>query len=131
MKVNLAIAVLVTFFGLSSGAKAIAAQAPEARLTAEFRHSTQGYIKMQMDAFYIELANDPVASGYIYVFPKSSREAATIERVIRNSIRWRKYDPSRITIVRGQANTPSLIQFWLVPQGASKPVPDLHTKSLY
>jgi hypothetical protein len=99
---------------------------PRARLLDEFAHSTQGYIKMMLDGtIFLELQNDPAAQGYIVIFPKTPREKAAIERIIRNQIKVRRFDATRITMIDGPKNVRSTIQFWIVPAGAEMPKPTL------
>ena len=103
---------------------------PKARLLDEFPHSTQGYIKMLLDStLFLELQNDPSAQGYVVIFPKTPGEKAAIERIIRNQIRVRRFDASRITMIDGPKNPRSVIQFWIVPAGAEAPKPMLKTST--
>ena len=99
---------------------------PKAKLSAEFPYSTQGYIKMMLDGtFFLELQNDPTAQGYIFIFPKTPREKAMIEKIVRNQIKVRSFDATRITFAEGEKNSRSIIQFWIVPAGAEVPSPKL------
>lgn len=101
---------------------------PKAKLLEEFPHSTQGYMKMMLDAtLFLELQNDPSATGYIYIFPKTPKEKVQIERIIRNQIKVRAFDSSRIIFVEGGKNSRSILQFWSVPAGAKPPIPLLKT----
>ena len=105
-------------------------QQPKARKLDEFPFFNQGYIKMKLDGtLFQELGNDPTALGYIFIFPKTNKERAIIERIIRNQIRFRGVDLSRITIAKGGQNSRSVLQFWLVPAGAETPVPVLETET--
>jgi hypothetical protein len=103
---------------------------PQARLLDEFSHSTQGYIKMMLDStLFLELQNNPAAQGLIVIFPKTPKEKASIERIIRNQIRVRRFEATRITFVDGTKNVRSIIQFWIVPPGAERPKPELKPKT--
>lgn len=97
----------------------------KAILIDEFPFITQGEVKARMDSFYLELNNNPAAQGYIFIFPKTSAEQARVERVVRDSIKWRKYDPSRVTIVSGEKSSRTFLQFWLKPPDADAPKPEL------
>ena len=80
-------------------------------------------IKARVDAFYIELNNNPSASGYIINYG-TDKEIARREAQIRKAIAFRKYDSSRITMVRGgNTGVGAVSKFWLVPAGAENPAP--------
>ncbi len=96
-------------------------QWPLAENIDEFDFSTQGYVKMKLDGFFVELNNNPDNQGHVVIFPKTERQRATIERIVRTHIKWRKFDNSRLTIVRGMDSSQSAVQFWLVPPGATLP----------
>ncbi|MBX7174196.1 MAG: hypothetical protein K1X72_24700 [Pyrinomonadaceae bacterium] len=99
---------------------------PKAKLSAEFPYSTQGYIKMMLDStIFLELQNDPTAQGHIFIFPKTPREKALIEKIIRNQIKVRGFDATRITFAEGEKNSRSVLQFWIVPAGAEVSIPKL------
>lgn len=116
----------IWFERLSESCTVSIIQNPKARLLEQFPHSTQGYIKMKLDgSLFLELQNDPNASGYVFIFPKTSKEKIAIERIIRNQIKVRNFDASRITIVEGAKNSRSIIQFWSIPAGAEVPLPKL------
>ena len=80
-------------------------------------------VKARVDAFYIELNNNPNASGYIINYG-TDKEIARREAQIKKAIKFRKYDPSRITMVRGgNTGVGAVSKFWLVPAGAENPAP--------
>lgn len=95
---------------------------PKARLIDEFKQAPSGYVKMIMDTFYIELANDPSAQGYIINYG-TDREVTVREGQIRNAIAFRKFDASRITMVRGGFFPTVKTELWIVPPGAESPLP--------
>lgn len=95
-------------------------ETPQAFKVAEFERATNGYVKMQMDNFYTELNNNPTAQGYIINFG-TDREILIRERQIRNAINFRRFDASRITIVRGGFRGIVKTEFWVVPAGADDP----------
>lgn len=108
---------------LSSAAFAQTEEKPKATKLDEFEKATNGYVKMKMDYFYVELNNNPAAQGYIINYG-TDREIATREKQIRVSIQWRKFDATRITFVRGGFREEVKSEFWLVPPGAENPQPD-------
>ena len=97
---------------------------PEAKKIDEFGKATNGNVKWRFDAFILELQRDPTAQGYILNYG-SDREIAKRERQILNAVAFRKYDASRITMVRGGETDDVVVktQFWIVPAGATPPTP--------
>ena len=97
-------------------------ETPKAIKFDEFEKASNGYVKMKMDAFFVELSNNPAAQGYIINYG-TDREIAKREKQIRNSITFRRYDVSRITLVRGGNREVIKTDLWLVPPGAESPTP--------
>jgi hypothetical protein len=96
---------------------------PEPRLIIEQGKAVPDEIKAAVDAFYIELNNNPTASGYIINYG-TAKEVALREKQIRAAIAFRKYDISRITFVNGgNLGTGPRSKYWLVPAGANPPQP--------
>lgn len=105
---------------MSSVAFAQTEEKPQAVKIDEFERATNGYVKMKTDYFYTELNNNPSAQGYIINYG-TAREIALRERQIRDAIRFRKFDSSRITVVNGGFRGVVKSEFWLVPAGAENP----------
>jgi len=97
-------------------------ETPKAIKFDEFEKATNGYVKMKMDVFFVELRNNPAAQGYIINYG-TDREIAKREKQIRNSITFCRYDASRITLVRGGNREVIKTDLWLVPPGAESPTP--------
>lgn len=95
---------------------------PEAYKSEEFGKATNGYVKMIFDGFMVELNNNPTAQGYIINYG-TAKEIRARERQIRNAIAFRKYDRSRIVMVRGGNSGKLETQLWIVPAGAENPKP--------
>jgi len=114
---------------MSSFAFAQTEQKPEATKYDEFQVATNGNVKARMDAYYIELNNNPTAQGYIFNFG-TDKDIAVRERQIRNSITFRKFDASRITLVRGGFRGIVQTQLWLVPPGAETPTVESSSKMI-
>ena len=108
---------------LSSVAFAQTEETPKAVKFEEFEKATNGYVKMKMDYFYTELNNNPQSDGYIINYG-TDREITIREKQIRVAINWRKYDASRVTIVRGGFRDGVKTEFWMVPPGAENPAPN-------
>jgi hypothetical protein len=79
-------------------------------------------VRARIDNLFISLQNNPNAQGYIINYG-SARDVARRETLIRNHIRLRNYDESRITFIRGGTG-PLRTTLWVVPQGATPPTPD-------
>lgn len=98
---------------------------PGSTLIDEFGKLSNDDVKARIDALYIQLGNNPNAQGYIINYG-TDREVAAREKQIRDAINFRKYDPSRVTMVRGGAN-PNGAGVWtkvfIVPPGADDPTP--------
>lgn len=97
--------------------------APEARKVDEFNVLQNDDVKNRVDNLYIELNNNPNSQGYIINYG-TDKEIAKREKQIRDAIAFRKYDASRITMVRGgDQGTGIRTVFWIVPAGAPNPEP--------
>jgi len=98
---------------------------PEAVKFDEFGKATNGNVKMRMDAFYVELNNNPNATGYLINYG-TPREIAKREKQLRDAIRFRNYDATRITFVnggnRGNGEVIKTLLF-IVPAGSEPPKP--------
>jgi hypothetical protein len=81
-------------------------------------------VKARVDNFYIALNNDPSAAGYIINYG-TDKEVAKREKQIRDAIKFRNYDASRVTFVRGgDKGTGIRTVFFTVPAGATPPTPE-------
>lgn len=98
-------------------------ETPNAVKFTEFGKVTRGYVKMILDNFYVELNNNPSATGYIINFG-SAIEITRVEKVIRDQVNFRKFDRQRLVIVNGGKAEKLQTQFWLVPAGAEPPIPE-------
>lgn len=100
-------------------------QKPEAIKIDEFGKLPDDEVKARVDALYIALGNNPNAQGYIINYG-TDKEITARERQIRKAIDFRKYDASRVTMVRGGPNPNGAgvwTKFWIVPPGADNPNP--------
>lgn len=96
---------------------------PQANLIDEFETATNGFVKMKMDSFFADLSSNPEAQGFIFNFG-TDREIAKREKQLQSAIAFRKYDSSRLTIIRGNIREKIKTQFWIVPRGAEPPIPE-------
>ncbi len=83
--------------------------------------------KARLDNYAIELQNEPGRQGYIIVYPSRKAKAndaqQRAERISDYLINSRGIDPSRFTVKIGHARDSWLTEMWIVPQGATPPVP--------
>jgi hypothetical protein len=101
------------------------AKPPEARMTDEFRtrgnNCEEGLARL--DAFLVELNNDPGANGVIVIYGDTTASGAARirELQLRRYASRRKFDPTRLIFTQGAARESGTTQFWLVPAGAAQP----------
>ena len=96
---------------------------PEAVLVDEFGKLQNDDVRARLDAFFVELQNNPTNQGYIINYG-SEREIAARERLINNHIAFRRFDRSRITMVRGGDLGAGInTKLYRVPPGAENPNP--------
>jgi hypothetical protein len=89
---------------------------------AEVEKVSDDEFKKQIGDFFVKLQSDPNSQGYIIIYG-SDEEVAGREKLIRDSISFRCYDASRITLVRGGDIGKLKTVFWIVPPGAENPTP--------
>ncbi len=96
---------------------------PGSVLVDEFAALSNDDIRSRLDAFFVELQNNPNNQGYIINYG-TDREIAARERLITNHINFRNFDRSRITLVRG-GDTGSGVntRLYRIPPGAENPAP--------
>jgi hypothetical protein len=99
------------------------ASIPECRDVDEFGVLANDDVKTRFDSFFIELQNNPDATGYIINYG-TARDVTRREKLIRDYIVFRKLDGSRINFLRGDENGGTLrTRFVLCPPGAPAPTP--------
>lgn len=96
---------------------------PKAVPFAKFDETATGWIEMMMDGFFAALLNDPYARGHIINYGTQSDVEAR-EKQILESIRLKRFDQSRILIVRDGLRPIVRTEIWIVPPGADSPSPD-------
>jgi hypothetical protein len=83
--------------------------------------------KARLDNYAIELQSEPSRQGYIIVYPSRKAKANDAQqhaqRISDYLINSRGIDPSRFTVKVGHARDGWLTELWIVPQGATPPVP--------
>lgn len=82
----------------------------------------------RIDAFLVDLQKNSTATGYVINYNGTNELPAYYgtsprERMIANHITFRRFDPLRITFVRGGYRSSVSTELWIVPPGAEPPVP--------
>ena len=91
-------------------------------LIDEFGPLANDDVRNRLDAFFVELQNNPNDAGYIINYGPA-RQVAAREKLIRNHIAFRNFPASRIVIVNGGDEPELRTRLWRVPQGAEPPTP--------
>jgi hypothetical protein len=103
------------------------AQIPEGiefREVDRFNVLSNDDVKARVQNFFVELANDPTAQGYIINYG-TARDITRREKQINDAIRFLRLDRSRITMVRGgETGGEVRTVFYVVPAGATPPTPE-------
>ncbi|MGQ0541612.1 MAG: hypothetical protein ACT4O9_07160 [Blastocatellia bacterium] len=96
---------------------------PTAPLVDEFGKLANDVIRGRLDTFFAELANNPNNQGYIINYG-TDRDVTAREKLINNHIKFRNFDASRITMVRGGDTGAGVnTKLYRVPPGADNPNP--------
>src|SRR5690242_15190944 len=69
----------------------------------------------RVENFYMQLSNNPNSVGYavIYGDPSSEIKYYSLEHIVRN-IRFRGFDRSKLTIIKGEDRDQTNVEFWIV-----------------
>ena len=112
---------------IASETGSIAERKISARAQDEFGRLSNDDVRARMDGLFVALGNYPGAQGYIINYG-TDREIERREKLMKDHIRLRRYDASRVTIIRGGANprgeSGDWSVIWIVPPGAELPRPD-------
>jgi hypothetical protein len=94
----------------------------------EFGNLTECDLRSRLDSFVLKVLNNKDARGYFIfyqgknVFP-AAYEINRMQKIVRNHISFRRFDPSRIVLVNGGFREEAATELWLVPNGADAPKP--------
>ena len=120
---------LLILIVMSSFAFAQTDEKPKALKLDEFERTSDEDVRARIDVFFIDLNNNPTAEGYLISFG-TAKEIALRTKQILASIKFRKYDPQRITLVNGGFSGIMKTECWIVPAGAENPKPESTAKKL-
>lgn len=103
---------------------------PGPRKFDEFESLSFDDDKARLDAFVIELQNNPDSQGYIIMYQgtdKASMRSRKVEvlssRTLDYLVKARGVDPRRIQIVQAGTRLKTTYDLWIIPPGAQPPVP--------
>lgn len=94
----------------------------------EFGSLPECELGARVDSFILRLHNNPGSTGYMIFYKGKDILPARLnsnfnERLTRDYIRLRRFDPSRVVFVSGGFHENSATEFWIVPPGVEPPVP--------
>ena len=104
---------------------------PTARRFDEFPSKSFDDDKARLDAFVIELQNNPDAQGYIIMYQGTERNSVRArnvdvlsKRTLDYLVKARGIDPRRIVITNWGTRLKTTYDLWIIPPGAQPPVPE-------
>ena len=96
----------------------------------EFEAGTHDQDKARFDNCVIQVQNTPDAQLYVIIYPGTDRRSMTMNTYDKTSkflldymVKTRGLDPRRIQIVKGSERQKTTYTLWVVPPGATPPVP--------
>jgi len=93
----------------------------------EFGEIARNDEKARLDNFAIDLQNDPSSTAYVIIYPGQGGRSAQVQtektRIVDYLVNSRGFDAGRIITLVGPPRGYLTVQLWIVPQGASPPVP--------
>jgi hypothetical protein len=110
-----------------SGSCSVSLNVPKqtSRRFDEFPTISRNDEKARLDNFAVELQNDPSSTGYVVIHPGRMLTNQAIQRqtnrIVDYLVNSRRIDSQRITTIVGPTRSATLIQLWIVPQGADPP----------
>lgn len=103
---------------------------PSPRKFDEFESIAFDDDKARLDAFTIELQNNPDAQGYIIMYQGTDKTSMRLRKVdvlskrtLDYLVKARGIDPRRIVITNWGTRPKTTYELWLIPPGAQPPVP--------
>ncbi len=103
---------------------------PKPQLFDEFPSVAFDDDKARLDNLVIELQNNQDNLGYIIIYQGTDRrgQRTNMDRLQKRTldylVKTRGVDPRRVTIVRGGTRPVTTYQIWIIPPGATIPVPN-------
>jgi len=88
----------------------------KAEMINSFETATNGELRSFLDQYFAVLANRPDSKGMVFTYGPA-RSVATRNRLIKNRIRVRKFNPTRIEFKSGRNTGKTRTDLWIVPPG--------------
>jgi hypothetical protein len=89
--------------------------------------ATDPNVDLHADEWALRLKQDPTYSGYFIAFEASAGQSGAARTAAHKALVYlvvqHGIDPSRLHEMTGPAHQAATIQFWMVPEGGSPPVP--------
>lgn len=82
----------------------------------------QGKLKRATEKFLAELEKDKEYYGYIINYG-TDKEIARREKIVKNSIKFSKFDSAGIKVVKGGKSVEAQSRFYLIPISTESPKP--------
>lgn len=113
----------------SGHSKAAVPTSENSKLLDEFGQLPHCDTTGRYDVFLAELAQNPETQGYIMIYQggdvlPANYDSPVAERMFRNHMMFRGFDPSRVTLINGGFRGEGMTQLWIVPPGAVPPSPE-------
>ncbi len=107
---------------VSDSETGVIAGRPEATLINTIGNVPNDEVRAQIDSLFIQLQNNPSDTAYILTYG-SSRDIGKREKLIKDHIRLRRYDSSRVVFLSNADGSELRSDVYLVPQGVTPPTP--------
>lgn len=118
---TLAIIMFVCCTGVFSQPPQNQVNAKEAVIADSFGRVTNGYLKAILDLFLQEIRNRGTGTRGRVVTYGTAREAESRKRAVEQYLRFRSFDPTFISFVRGGNVSNLRTDLWILPEGAGEP----------
>lgn len=120
-KIFFVLLILSSFFENSFGQ-----EKPEARRIDKMEEICSEDLMARMDNYFNQLNDEPTAKGYIIFYGDSSREGRNLHLIkyMIESYPTRRFDKTRLVLLRGENLTQTRTEFWIVPTAAVPPRPE-------
>jgi len=81
------------------------------------------YLDAELDRYLFELQSNTSIKGHIVFYGKNAQEGRNIQylNALKSFITHKNFDPDRVIVNRGENLDKMIMQFWIVPHGASAP----------
>ena len=94
----------------------------------EFGLITECDLSSRLDSFFVSLNEKPSMSGYIIFYQgkdvlPAGYESNQMQKVVRNHLRFRNFDSSRVIFLTGGFREQAATELYLVPNNAAAPEP--------